>query len=145
MFKIVIVDGQGGGIGKSLVAEIKSLLNAQTDKNKDVEVIGLGTNSIATASMQKAGADKCATGENAIIFNVKNADVIVGPIGIVVANSLMGEITPQISAAIASSEATRILVPLNKCSTIVAGVAGVSLSQIFKEVAVRISEMVENL
>ena len=113
--KIVVIDGQGGGLGKLLVSNIK-------DKCKDVEVVAVGTNSVATGAMMKAGADQGATGENAVRVCVKDADVIVGPIGIVIADSLLGEITPSMATNIGQSSAARVLIPLNLCDNIIVGV-----------------------
>ncbi len=115
---IYVVDGQGGGLGKALVAELKNKLPEQ-------EVFALGTNSLATMAMIKAGADGGATGENAIVYNCAEAeetDTIVGAIGIIVANSMHGEISPQMAGAISSSKAKKILVPMSKCKVKVLGV-----------------------
>ena len=102
---ILVIDAQGGGIGKQLISAIKRTL-------PDLTVTAVGTNSLATAAMLKAGADQAATGENAIVVCSRTADVIIGPIGIVIANSLLGEITPRMAMAVAQSPATRILIPM---------------------------------
>ncbi|MEG0366704.1 MAG: DUF3842 family protein, partial [Coprobacillus sp.] len=107
--EIVVIDGQGGGVGRSIVEAIKENLD-------DVFVIGVGTNSIATNSLKKGGADAIATGENAIVYNAKNAEIIIGPIGICYANSMYGEISPKMSQAINESEAIKYLIPISKCS-----------------------------
>ena len=112
---ILVIDAQGGGIGKQLISAIKRTL-------PDLTVTAVGTNSLATAAMLKAGADQAATGENAIVVCSRTADVIIGPIGIVIANSLLGEITPRLAMAVAQSPATRILIPMNRCNNLVAGV-----------------------
>ncbi len=114
--KILIVDAQGGGLGKQLVTAIKQTL-------PDAVITAAGANSAATSAMLRAGADHAATGENAVIVGCRTADVIMGPIGIVVADALYGEITPAMAAAVGSSAATRILIPFNSCDTIIAGVA----------------------
>ncbi len=106
---IMVVDGQGGGIGKALVAAIRDRLHG------DYELIAVGTNSIATSAMKKAGAEFIATGDNAIIFNAARADIITGSIGIIAANSIMGELSPAVANAIASSNAEKVLVPVGKC------------------------------
>lgn len=107
---IAVIDGQGGGIGKALVDRIKK------DKElKGYTVYALGTNSLATGQMLKAGADEGATGENAIIHNMSHVDIILGPVGIINANSMMGELTPNMAVAIGSSHALKILLPFNKC------------------------------
>lgn len=112
--KLIVIDGQGGKLGKLLVTEIKKALPNQY-------VLALGTNSIATAAMLKAGADNGATGENPIVVNCHNADIIVGALGIIVANSLLGEITPIMASAIGSSPAIRVLIPIAKCNNVIIG------------------------
>lgn len=112
---ILVIDGQGGGIGRQLISSLKAARPIDT-------LIAVGTNSAATSAMLKAGADDAATGENAVIVNCRNADVIVGPVGIAIADSLMGEITPAMAKAVGQSRAKRILIPLNRCNTWIAGV-----------------------
>ena len=113
---ILVIDAQGGGIGKQLVARIKKEYPAET-------VIAVGTNSIATAAMIKAGADKGATGENSVVVACKTADVIVGPIGIIITDAMLGEITETIAKSVAQAKAVRILIPFNMCDTLIAGIA----------------------
>ncbi len=120
-FVVMVIDGQGGGIGKQLTQSIK-------DRFPELIVRSVGTNVIATQAMIKAGADEAATGENAIIVGCKKADIIVGPIGIAIADSLLGEITPSISTAVGQSNAIRILLPINQCDNQVVGVENYSLS-----------------
>ena len=105
---VLVIDGQGGGIGKLLVSGIKS-------EYPDFFVTAVGANSIATSAMLKAGADAAATGENAVCVGCRKADVIAGPVGIVIADALLGEITPKMAAAIGQSDAKRVLVPVNHC------------------------------
>ena len=124
---ILIIDAQGGGIGKQLVSAIK-------EKNSDVAVTAVGTNSAATSAMLKAGADIAATGENAVIVNSRKADVIIGPIGIVIADALHGEITPAMAKAVAQSSARRILIPVNHCDNIVVGVSSLNISKLIQDV-----------
>lgn len=120
---IAVIDGQGGGIGKALVEKIKG------DKElKKHTLYGLGTNSTATGQMLRAGADEGATGENAIIHNMLHVDIIIGPVGIINANSMMGELTPKMSEAIGSSHALKILLPFNKCHIQVVSVEEASLN-----------------
>ena len=119
--KIVVIDGQGGKIGKALIEQIRAC-------GKDCEITAIGTNSLATSAMLKAGADMGATGENPVIINVRGADVIVGPMGIIAADSMLGEITPRMAEAVGQSPARKILVPVNRCFE-VAGVQEMSLSQ----------------
>ena len=105
---ILVIDGQGGMLGSQLVKEIASNFPA-------VKITAVGTNAVATASMLKAGAANGATGENPVIVGARKADVIIGPIGIVIADSLSGEITPKMATAVGQADAIRILIPMNKC------------------------------
>ena len=124
--KIAVIDGQGGGIGKKLIEKIK-------EKNiEDLEIVALGTNSMATAAMLKAGADIGATGENAIAVNAYKVQVLMGPLAIVIPNSIMGEITPRISYAIGNSAALKILIPINRCNTIIAGTTDKKLNELLE-------------
>ena len=112
--KIVVIDGQGGNIGRRIVEEIKA-------KKTGCEILAIGTNSTATALMMKGGADVGATGENPVVLASRDADVIIGPIGIILADSMYGKITPRMAEAIGASRARKILIPINKC-VVVAGV-----------------------
>lgn len=114
--RICVIDGQGGGIGSSIIKKIKE------EFKEKVEIVALGTNSIATFAMMKTKANKGATGENAIIRIVKEADIIVGTIGIVLADSMLGELTPRMAEAIASSPARKILLPISQEKVEVVGV-----------------------
>ncbi|MBE5791338.1 MAG: DUF3842 family protein [Clostridia bacterium] len=129
--KIVVIDGQGGGIGKALVAGIKA-------EEKNAEIVAVGTNSVATLAMQKAGADKAATGENAVVVACRNADIIAGPVGIVVADALIGEVTAKMAAAVGSSSAKKILIPVNMCDTFVVGVNDTAVSSLVSIAVLRI-------
>ncbi|MGI5848827.1 MAG: DUF3842 family protein [Christensenellales bacterium] len=117
MLSIVVIDAQGGGLGASIVKRLCEKYGGR------VNILALGTNVVATTAMKKSGASDCATGENAICFNVKNADVIIGGIGIIAASGMMGEITPKMAQAIAESSATKILIPISKCNIVIAGTA----------------------
>lgn len=114
--RIAVIDGQGGGIGKSLVEKLRKELP------EDVEITALGTNSLATSIMIKAGANEGATGENAIVLNASKVDIIMGAIGIIAANSMLGELTTEMAKAIAESSAKKILLPLNRCNIEIVGV-----------------------
>lgn len=120
--KIIIIDGQGGKLGKMLVEQLKESL-------PDYELTALGTNSIATSAMLKAGADFGATGENPVVWGCPDADVIVGPMGIVIANSLLGEISPAMARAVGGSRAEKILIPVNKCNCTVVGIKDLPFSE----------------
>lgn len=123
MKQILLIDGQGGKLGKQLA---ESILAEFTD----IELIAVGTNSIATSSMLKGGAKSAATGENAVIVNARHADVILGPIGIVIADSLLGEITPAMALSVAQSRALKILIPSGRCNHLVAGTSGRTLTEL---------------
>lgn len=126
--KLVVIDGQGGGVGKSLVTALKSRM-------PDQRVIALGTNVQATAAMLRAGADAGATGESAIRYQCKSADIILGVTGILHANAMMGEISPGIAAAVSLSEAQKILVPLERCGLMIAGVGKQPLDALIRQAA----------
>ena len=113
--KIVVVDGQGGRLGRLLVEEVKARL-------PQAQVYALGTNTVATAAMLKAGADFGATGENPVVRNVADADGVLGPVGIVIANAILGEVTPAMAEAVGSCRAKKFLIPMNSCGVLVAGV-----------------------
>lgn len=121
--RILVIDAQGGGVGRQLITAIKQNI-------EDAEVTAVGTNSTATAVMLKAGADHAATGENSVVVACRKADVIVGPVGIVIADSLLGEITPAMAAAVAQSGAKRILIPFNHCDNIIVGVAELNVGKL---------------
>ena len=112
---ILVIDGQGGKLGKSLVESIKKAF-------PQMELMAIGTNSAAAEAMRRAGADQTATGENPVLVACRRAQIIVGPIGIAIADALMGEISPAMANAVASSSAYRVLIPMNLCGTYVAGV-----------------------
>ena len=120
---ILIVDAQGGGVGRQLVLAIRT-------RFPDADITAVGTNAAATSAMMKAGASRAATGENAVVVCSRKADVIVGAIGIVIADAMLGEITPRMAAAVAQSGAKRILLPVSHCDNIVAGVAGQTVARL---------------
>ena len=133
--KILIIDGQGGGVGRSIVAALKAAMPAQP-------VVALGTNAQATAAMLKAGADLGATGEGAIRYQCKSADIILGVTGILHANAMLGEITPGIAAAVSLSEARKVLVPLDRCGLLIAGVEKQPLDSLIRKAVELVAEMV---
>jgi len=108
MLKICVIDGQGGGIGGAVIRRLKQVFG------ETVEIVSLGTNALATAQMLKSGANRGASGENAIVHTVKSVDVIIGPVGIVMAHAMMGEVTPRAAEAVASSTAEKLLLPLSQ-------------------------------
>jgi NAD(P)-dependent dehydrogenase (short-subunit alcohol dehydrogenase family) len=119
--EIMIIDGQGGGIGKALVEKLKARL-------PNVRIVALGTGALATAAMLKAGADEGATGDNAILYNAQKARLIMGAVGIIAPYSMLGELSPAVASAVAQSSAEKILVPYNNCSIKIAGTTGSTLS-----------------
>jgi dihydrodipicolinate reductase len=129
---IVIIDGQGGKMGKMIVEQLKR-------KNPDLSLTAIGTNSIATAAMMKAGADQGATGENPVVVACKDANIIIGPIGIVIADSMLGEVTPKMAKAIGQSKAEKILIPVNKCNNHIVGFKDYPLSEYIK-IAIEMAE-----
>ena len=133
--RILVIDGQGGGLGRSIVEQIK-----QVKQIKECEIIAAGTNSAAALSMLKAGADIAVSGENAAVYNSKKADIIVGALGICFANSMHGEISPAIAQAVCESEAVKILIPISKCNINIMGVTDKSMSQYISEAVEKIKE-----
>lgn len=119
---VAVVDGQGGGIGRAIVDKVRRAF-------PDLEIIALGTNSAATAQMLKAGATEGATGENAIVHNMKHVDIVMGVIGILNANAMMGELTPAMAMAIGGSHTYKILLPINRCHIHVVSVGGIPLGE----------------
>ena len=124
--QILVIDAQGGGIGRQLVSGLRQAV-------PDAEITAVGTNSAATAAMHRAGADHAATGENAVVVACRKADIIMGPIGMVIADSLFGEITPVMAAAVGQSSAKRVLIPFNHCDNILVGVPNTSVSALLQE------------
>jgi len=120
---ILVIDAQGGGIGKQLVARIKKEYPSEN-------IIVVGTNSIATAAMIKAGADQGATGENAVVVACRTADIIIGPVGIIITDAMLGEVTETIAQSVARAKATRILIPFNMCDTLIAGITDASTNNL---------------
>ena len=126
MKRVLIVDAQGGGLGKQLILKIRREI-------PDVHITAVGTNVAATTAMMKAGADEAATGENAVRVREKKADYIVGPIGIVIADAMLGEITSEVARAVSQADAKRILIPFSNCDNFIAGVSDFSTGQLVDE------------
>ena len=132
---ITVIDGQGGALGARLVKEISAHI-------PEAELTVIGTNAIATAAMLKAGAKQGATGENPVVVACRRADVIVGPVGIVIADSLMGEVTEKMALAVSRAEAVRILIPMNKCDNLVAGITEPNTGELIADVILKIKSII---
>lgn len=132
---ILIIDGQGGQLGSQLIKAIN-------DKYPDMDITAVGTNAVATATMMKNGVKRGATGENPVIVACRKADVIIGPIGIVIADSLCGEITPEMAVAVGQSNAVRILVPINRCENLVAGVPNLTVSSLVEDTLIKLQTII---
>jgi NAD(P)-dependent dehydrogenase (short-subunit alcohol dehydrogenase family) len=138
--RICVVDGQGGGIGATIIKRLKEVYQ------ENHEIIALGTNAIATAQMLKARANKGATGENAIIQTVGTAEIIIGPIAIVLANSMMGELTPRMAEAIASARALKLLLPLTQERIEIAGLRPEPLPHLVEHIVnIRLKEILQDV
>ena len=133
---VLIVDGQGGRLGKQLVKEV-------LERFPQLDVLAVGTNSMATEAMLKAGAPRAATGENAVVVACRKADVILGPMGIVIADALLGEVTPAMAKAVGQSDAVRILLPSDKCSTLVAGVGSQGMSALIGDAMDKLADLLK--
>ena len=130
---ILVMDAQGGGIGKQVVTAVRT-------RFPDVTITAVGTNAAATTAMLRAGADEGATGENAAVVCCRRADVIIGPVGIVIADALLGEVTPRMAVAVGQSAAKRILIPVNHCANFIAGVADLSVGRLVDSVVAELGE-----
>ena len=131
--RFLVIDGQGGRLGKLLVEGIRREFSR-------AEIMAVGTNAVATATMLKAGADEAATGENPVIVASQRADIIAGPIGIVIADSLLGEVTPDMAVAVGQSHAAKVLVPMNRCDNLVAGVSMLPVGELVEDAIIKIKE-----
>lgn len=132
---IAVIDGQGGGLGRSIIERIRSELG------NDVEIIALGTNSLATSGMIRAGANKGASGENEIKVNSTKVDIILGPLAIIIQDSLLGEITKEMVSSISISQARKILLPMDKCGVTVVGAAKKNINQLLDEMIKKVKEI----
>lgn len=135
---IMVIDGQGGGIGKSIIEKLKTRIRP-TDK-----IIAVGTNSTATANMMKSGATAAATGENAVAVNAKKADIIAGSIGIISSNAMYGELTPKMAQAISESDAEKVLIPIKRCGLNVVGVSVDALPKLIDDAVDMICDFIGN-
>lgn len=133
--KILIIDAQGGGMGRQLISSVKR-------KFPQAEITAVGTNALATANMLKANPDHGATGENAVIVGCRNTDLIIGPIGIAIADSMYGEITPTMAAAVGQSGVKKLLVPTNQCENIIVGMKNTSMSDMLNAVMEELQKIV---
>lgn len=133
---VLIVDGQGGRLGKQLVKEVR-------ERFPQLSLMAVGTNSMATESMLKAGADRAATGENAVVVACRKADVIIGPVGIVIADALLGEVTPAMAKAVGQSDAVRILLPSDKCDTFIAGVGSTGMGALVEDAMEKLASLLK--
>lgn len=135
--RVLVIDGQGGGLGRQLV-------NAVKERFPEAEILAVGTNSAATNAMLRAGADQAATGENSVAVASGRVDVIMGPIGIVIADSMLGEITPRMALSVGQSLAKRILIPVNFCDNIVVGVTETSMAKNVQNAVDALGRLMEN-
>lgn len=136
MKTVVVIDAQGGGIGKQLILSLRKEMS-------DIRILAVGTNSVATGAMLKAGADEAATGENAVVVASKKADVIIGPIGIVMTDAMLGEITATMANAVSSASATRILIPFQHCDTYIVGVENKNITKFVQDAIVKAKELLK--
>ena len=132
--RLLVVDAQGGGIGKQVIAEVKR-------RELPVEIFAAGTNSVAVQAMHKAGADHAVTGENAVIVCSRTADYIIGPIGVVIADAMYGEITPAMARAVGQSGAEKMLILVNHCSNYIAGISGSTIKSMVAETVERLERL----
>lgn len=133
---ILVIDGQGGQLGGQIIKSLKNVFS-------DVDITAVGTNATATATMLKAGANQAATGENPVVVASRKADIIIGPIGIVIADAMLGEITPKMATAVGQAEATRILLPINKCDNLVAGIADVTMTTVIEDAVAKVKAILK--
>ena len=133
---ILVIDGQGGQHGGQLIKSLKYNF-------KEINITAVGTNASATTTMLKAGANQASTGENPVIVACKKADVIIGPIGIVIADALFGEITPNMAIAVGQSDAVRILLPVNKCTNLIAGISDLNTTAIIDDVISKVKILIK--
>ena len=134
--KITVIDAQGGGMGKQVVSAVRKAY-------PEIEIIAIGTNSIAASVMLKAGANRAAAGENAVVVASRSADVIIGPIGIVIADSLLGEVTPKMAVSIAQSTAKKLFIPFNHCDNYIVGINDLSMKTLIKSLLDELDKIIK--
>lgn len=137
--RIAVIDGQGGGIGKLIVEKLRVAFG------NDIGILAMGTNALAASLMLKAGANEGASGENAIVYNAPKVDVIIGSIGIVCANSMLGELTAAMARAVSESDAAKVLIPLNRCNIFVAGIKEEPLPHYIDDAVVFVGKLLEDI
>jgi NAD(P)-dependent dehydrogenase (short-subunit alcohol dehydrogenase family) len=135
--RIAVIDGQGGGIGRHIVEKLRRELP------EDVEFLALGTNALATSAMLRAGANEGATGENAVVYNARRVDLIVGPLSILVPNAMLGELTPEMALAVADSPARKVLIPLSRSGVEIVGLRGEPLPHLIEELIKKVKEILQ--
>ncbi len=131
---LLVIDGQGGQLGSQLIKSVRT-------RYPSLSITAVGTNAIAASAMLKAGADRAATGENPVIVACRKANVIIGPIGIVIADALFGEVTPAMALAVGQADAARILIPVQKCENLVAGVAAQSTGALVEDAVAKLAAL----
>ena len=137
--RIIVIDGQGGKMGKGIIEQL--IANGVKEK---AEITAIGTNGNATAAMMKAGADSGATGENPVVVACREADLIIGPLGIAIADSLLGEVTPAMAMAVGQSQALKLLLPVNKCKNQVIGIKNIPMADLIRECVDRVLSLLDN-
>ncbi len=133
---LLVLDGQGGRLGSQLVKELLC-------RFPGLDLLAVGTNSMATERMLKAGAPRAATGENAVVVACRKADIILGPIGMVIADALLGEVTPAMARAVGGSNAVRVLLPSDKCETLIAGIGGQSMAILIEDAMEKVAVLMK--
>ncbi len=136
MKKVLVIDAQGGGIGRQIITGIR-------EKMPDLDITAVGTNSAATSNMLKAGASRAATGENAVVVGCRNADIIIGPIGIAIADAMLGEVTARMAQAVGQSDAERILIPFQHCGSLIVGVNETNTGRLVAEATEQLCRLVK--
>ena len=131
---ILVIDGQGGQLGGQVIKMLQGNF-------PELNIIAVGTNATATATMLKAGAKQAATGENSVVVAGRKADVIIGPVGIVIADAMLGEVTPKMAVAVGQADAVRILLPVNKCDNLIAGISDASVTEVLQDMLIKVKSI----